>query len=152
MPELLDLLELPDDLELLPELDLPDDLDPLELDRPDDLELLTLEDELLEDEERPELLTELLLDFDFFDSEYFRFLEELLAFDLVAFLSFLRSFLCLATFFLLATEFLSLLELLRLTSRVDSLELPLLVALEPPASLVLEVPLSPLDRLAKSLF
>ena len=58
--ESLDLLELPEDLELL-ELDLPEDLVPLELDLPDDLELLT-EDELREGEERLVLLTADLLE------------------------------------------------------------------------------------------
>jgi hypothetical protein len=58
--ESLDLLELPEDLELL-ELDLPEDLVPLELDLLDDPELLT-EDELREGDERFVLLTADLLE------------------------------------------------------------------------------------------
>lgn len=138
MPELLE-PELPEDLELP------------ELERPDDLEFLPLDEELLEGEERPELLMVDFFVFDFFvvDST-FRFVEDL-DLERITFLVSLESFFCLITFLFVDSLLFSSLLLFRLTNRVDSLEVEL-VPLELPKILLLGEFLRVLDLLEKFLF
>jgi hypothetical protein len=120
LPELFEPLE-PE----LPELSEPLDLELPELDLPEDLELPELrpfDDELLEGEDRPELLMVDLLVFDFLvDESTLRLVEDLDLERTTFFVSF-ESFDCLIAFRLEEPVLLFSELLFRLTNRVDSLE------------------------------